>query len=117
MLAAAWLEGTGTLLYVIFVLALVHLAGPRAGLAGRVTALAAAAVLAASLVYGLMLIAVAQSAAPGGRQTTSALVAYGLVAAQGLWIIAASIALALRQPRATGATARRESLSGSSIGT
>ena len=26
--AAAWLEGTGTLLYVIFVLALVHLAGP-----------------------------------------------------------------------------------------
>ena len=28
MLAAAWLEGTGTLLYMIFALALVHLAGP-----------------------------------------------------------------------------------------
>ena len=34
MLAAAWLEGTGTLLYVIFVLALVHLAGPRAAWPG-----------------------------------------------------------------------------------
>lgn len=81
MLAAAWLEGTGTLLYVIFVLALVHLAGPRAGLAGRVTALAAAAVLAVSLVYGLLLIAIAQSAALGGQQTATALVAYGLFAA------------------------------------
>ena len=81
MLAAAWLEGTGTLLYVIFALALVHLAGPRAGLAGRVTALAAAVVLAVSLVYDLLLIAIAQSAALGGEQTTTALVAYGLFAA------------------------------------
>ena len=30
LMAAAWLEGTGTALYVIFVLALVHLAGARA---------------------------------------------------------------------------------------
>src|SRR5262245_2826319 len=37
MMAAAWLEGTGTALYVIFVLALAHLAGARAGLAGRIT--------------------------------------------------------------------------------
>ena len=81
MLAAAWLEGTGTALYVIFVLALVHLAGARAGLAGRVTALAAAVVLAVSLVYDVTLIAFAQSAALGGRQTTTALVAYGLFAA------------------------------------
>jgi hypothetical protein len=81
MLAAAWLEGTGTLLYVIFVLALVHLAGSRAGLAGRVTALAAATVLAVSLVYDLLLIAIAQSAALGGQQTPTALVAYGLFAA------------------------------------
>jgi hypothetical protein len=81
LLAAAWLEGTGTLLYVIFTLALVHLAGSRAGLAGRVTALAAAAVLAVSLVYDLLLIAIAQSAALGGQQTATALVAYGLFAA------------------------------------
>ena len=48
MLAAAWLEGTGTLLYVIFVLALIHLAGARAGLAGRIATVAAAAVLGVS---------------------------------------------------------------------
>ena len=36
LMAAAWLEGTGTALYVIFVLALVHLAGARAGLADDV---------------------------------------------------------------------------------
>jgi hypothetical protein len=81
LMAAAWLEGTGTALYVIFVLALVHLAGARAGLAGRVTALASAVVLAVSLVYDVTLIAIAQSAALGGRQTTTALVAYGLFAA------------------------------------
>jgi hypothetical protein len=81
MLTAAWLEGTGTALYVIFVLALVHLAGARAGLAGRVTALAAAVVLTVSLVYDVTLIAFAQSAALGGLQTTTALVAYGLFAA------------------------------------
>ena len=81
LLAAAWLEGTGTALYVIFVLALVHLAGARAGLAGRVTTLASAVVLAVSLVYDITLIAFAQSAALGGRQTTTALVAYGLFAA------------------------------------
>lgn len=81
MLAAAWLEGTGTLLEVIFVLALAHLAGARAGLAGRITTVACAAVLGVSLAYDVMLIAVAQSAALGGRQTTTALVAYGLFAA------------------------------------
>lgn len=81
LLTTAWLEGTGTALYVIFVLALVHLAGARAGLAGRVTALAAAVVLAVSLVYDITLIAMAQSAALGGQRTTMALVAYGLFAA------------------------------------
>jgi hypothetical protein len=81
LMTAAWLEGTGTALYVIFVLALVHLAGARAGLAGRVTTLASAVVLAVSLVYDVTLIAIAQSATLGGRQTTTALVAYGLFAA------------------------------------
>jgi hypothetical protein len=81
MLLAGWLEGTGTLLYVIFVLALVHLAGASARLAGRIATVACAAVLGVSLVYDVMLIAIAQSAALGGRQTTTALVAYGLFAA------------------------------------
>src|SRR5215475_12436336 len=81
LLATAWLEGTGTALYVIFVLALAYLAGTRAGLAGRITAMAAAVVLAVSLVYDVMVIAFAQSATLGGHQTTTALVAYGLFAA------------------------------------
>ncbi|HKA97182.1 MAG TPA: hypothetical protein VKD66_13025 [Streptosporangiaceae bacterium] len=81
LMAAAWLEATGTALYVIFVLALVHLAGARAGFAGRVTALASAVMLAVSLVYDVMLIAIAQSAALGGRHIATALAAYGLFAA------------------------------------
>jgi hypothetical protein len=81
MLFAAWLEASGTALYVIFALALVHLVGTRAGLAGRITALASAAVLAVSLMYDATLIAIAQSAALGGSQTTTAQVAYGMFAA------------------------------------
>ena len=96
LMAAAWLEGTGTALYVIFVLALVHLAGARAGLAGRVTTLASAAVLAVSLAYDVTLIAFAQSAALGGRQTTTALVAYGLFAAtEHVFLLAPPLFLAL----------------------
>jgi hypothetical protein len=81
LMTAAWLEGLGTLLYVIFVLALVHLAGDLAGLAGRVATMSAAAVLSVSLIYDVTLIAVAQSAALGGPQATTALVSYGLFAA------------------------------------
>lgn len=81
LLAAAWLEGTGTLLEVIFVLALAHLAGVRAGLAGRITTVACAAVLGVSLVYDVTVIAIAQSGALGGPQTATAVAAYGLFAA------------------------------------
>ncbi len=81
MMASAWLEGSGTLLYVVFALALVHLAGDRAGLAGRVATMASAVVLAVSLVYDVTLIAIAQSASLGGPQATTATVAYGLFAA------------------------------------
>jgi hypothetical protein len=81
LMTAAWLEGSGTLLYVIFVLALVHQAGDLAGLAGRVTTMASAVVVMVSLVYDVTLIAIAQSASLGGPQTTTALVAYGLFAA------------------------------------
>jgi hypothetical protein len=95
-LGAAWLEGAGTALYVIFVLALVHLAGARAGLAGRITTLAAAVVLAVSLIYDLTLIAIAQSAALGGRQATTALVAYGFfAAAEHLFLLAPPLFLPL----------------------
>jgi hypothetical protein len=66
---------------VIFVLALAHLAGARAGLAGRITTVACAAVLGVSLVYDVTVIAIAQSGALGGPQTTTAVAAYGLFAA------------------------------------
>jgi hypothetical protein len=96
MLAAAWLEGIGTLLQVIFVLALVHLAGARAGLAGRITTVACAAVLGISLVYDVMVIAIAQSAATGGPQITTAVVAYGLFAAvEHVFLIAPPLLLPL----------------------
>jgi hypothetical protein len=51
------------------------------GLAGQAVSLASAAVLTVSLAYDLLLIAFAQSAGIGGRQTATALVAYGLFAA------------------------------------
>jgi hypothetical protein len=96
MLAAAWLEGTGTLLQVIFVLALAHLAGARAGLAGRITTVACTAVLGISLVYDVTLIAIAQSAALGGPQATTAIVAYGLFAAvEHVFLIAPPLLLPL----------------------
>ena len=69
------------LLQIIFVLALAHLAGAKAGLADQITTVACAAVLGVSLLYDVMLIATAQSAALGGWQTTTALVAYGLFVA------------------------------------
>jgi hypothetical protein len=96
MLFAAWLEASGTALYVIFALALVHLAGTRAGLAGRITALASAAVLAVSLMYDATLIAIAQSAPLGGSQTTTAPVAYGMFAAiEHLFLLAPPLLLPL----------------------
>jgi hypothetical protein len=96
MLAAAWLEGTGTVLQVIFVLALAHLAGARAGLAGRIITVACTAVLGVSLVYDVMLIAIAQSAALGGPQAITAVVAYGLFAAvEHVFLIAPPLLLPL----------------------
>lgn len=81
LMASAWLEGGGTLLYMVFALALVHLAGDRAGLAGRVATMASAVVLTVSLVYDVTLIAIAQSASVGGPQAATGTVAYGLFAA------------------------------------
>jgi hypothetical protein len=81
MLAAAWLEGTGTLLQVTFVLALARLSGAGAGLLGKITTVACATVLGISLVYDVMLIAIAQSATLGGPQTTTPVVACRLFAA------------------------------------
>jgi len=78
LLWAAWLEGSGTLLYVTFLLSLVHLAGANRRLSGTLTLLAAAAVLGISLVYDVCLIAIAQGPALGGPQLTTSSIAYGI---------------------------------------
>jgi hypothetical protein len=96
MLAAAWLEGIGTLLQVIFVLAVAHLVGARVGLAGRITTVTCATVLGVSVLYDVTLIAMALSAAIGGVQTATAVVAYGLFAAvEHVFLIAPPLLLPL----------------------
>ncbi len=64
--------------------------------AATTTTLASAVVLAVSLVYDVTLIAIAQSAALGGRQTTTALLAYSLFAAtEHLFLLAPPLFLPL----------------------
>lgn len=70
--------------------------GGSAGLAGRLIAVACAAVLGITLVYDVMLIAIAQSAAPGDPQTTTAVAAWGLSAAvEHVFLIAPPLLLPL----------------------
>ena len=96
LLWTAWLEGIGTLLYVTFLLSLVHLAGANRRLSGTLTLLAAAAVLGISLVYDVCLIAMAQGPALGGPQLGTVSVAYGLWAAcEHAFLIAPAILLPL----------------------
>jgi hypothetical protein len=96
LLWAAWLEGSGTLLYLVFVLSLVHLADANRRIAGTLTLLAAAAVLGISLVYDVCLIAMAQGPALGGPQLTTGPVAYGLWAGcEHAFLIAPAIFLPL----------------------
>jgi hypothetical protein len=96
LLWAAWLEGIGTLLYVVFLLSLVHLADANHRVSGTLTLLAAAVVLGISLVYDVTLIAMAQSSAFGGPQLTTGTVAYGLFAAvEHAFLIAPAILLPL----------------------
>jgi hypothetical protein len=96
LLWAAWLEGSGTLLYVTFLLALVHLAGASRRISGTLTLLAAAVVLGISLVYDVCLIAMAQGPALGGSQLRTGSVAYGVWAAcEHAFLIAPAILLPL----------------------
>jgi hypothetical protein len=78
LLWSAWLEGIGTLLYVTFLLSLVHLSDANRRISGTLTLLAAAVVLGISLVYDVCLIAMAQGPALGGPQLRTGSVAYGL---------------------------------------
>jgi hypothetical protein len=96
LLWCAWLEGIGTLLYVTFLLSLVHLADANRRLSGALTLLAAAVVLGISLVYDVCLIAIAQGPALGGPQLTTASIAYGVWAGcEHAFLIAPAILLPL----------------------
>lgn len=63
LLVAGWLLGTGTLVSLVFYLALVHLARAATRLAGLATIVGAAAVLALSLTEGVLLMATPLAAA------------------------------------------------------
>jgi hypothetical protein len=65
-----WLQATGSLLSVIFFLALVHLAGGTTRLAGVLTLLGAAVLLAVVLLEGAFTIDLAQAAADGHQATS-----------------------------------------------
>lgn len=65
-----WLQATGSLLSVIFFLALVHRAGAATRLAGMLTMLGSAVLLAVVLIEGVFTIDLAQ-AAVNGHQVTS----------------------------------------------
>jgi hypothetical protein len=66
----AWLQATGSLLSVVFFLALVHRAGGAARLAGMLTILGSAVLLAVVLLEGVFTMDLAQ-AAVNGHQATS----------------------------------------------
>jgi hypothetical protein len=71
ILVSAWLEGIGSLLFVLFVLAIVHLAAATTRFAGWITMLAAAVILAVSLLDVTFYIAVVQAAASGHPATAA----------------------------------------------
>src|SRR5215467_3223408 len=69
--AGAWLQSTGTLLCVVFFLSLVRLAGASARMAGMLTMVASAVLLAVVLVEGAFLIAVPVAASAGDLTAVS----------------------------------------------
>jgi hypothetical protein len=69
ILISAWLQVTGAILYVTFILAIVHLAGAGQRFAGRIVALAAAILVGLTLLDSAMIISAVQSAAHGQDET------------------------------------------------
>jgi hypothetical protein len=69
LLISAWLQVTGAILYVVFILAVVHLAGAGQRFAGRIVALAAAILVGLTLLDSAMIISAVQSAAHGQNET------------------------------------------------
>jgi hypothetical protein len=78
ILVSAWLQVTGAVLYVIFILAIVHLAGAGQRFAGRIVGLAAAVLVGLTLLDSAMIISTVQSAVHGQAQTVD--VSFDLIA-------------------------------------
>jgi hypothetical protein len=76
-LLGAWLQATGSLLSVVVFLALVHMAGGAARLAGTLTLLGSAVLLGVTLIEGVFTIDLAQATANGHPAT--ALSSYDLI--------------------------------------
>jgi hypothetical protein len=76
-LLGAWIQAMGALLSVVFFVALVHLAGGAARLAGSLTFIGSAVLLAVTLIEGAFTIAIAEAAANGHAAT--ALSSYDLM--------------------------------------
>ncbi len=69
LLISAWLQVAGAILYVTFILAVVHLAGAGQWFSGRIVALAAAILVGLTLLDSAMIISAVQSAAHGHNET------------------------------------------------
>jgi hypothetical protein len=69
ILLSAWLQVAGAILYVVFILAIVHLAGAANRFAGRLVALAAAILVGLTLLDSALIISVVQGAAHGQSET------------------------------------------------
>lgn len=69
LLISAWLQVTGAILYVVFLLAIVHLAGAGQRFAGRIVALAGAILVGLTLLDSAMIISAVQSAVRGQSET------------------------------------------------
>jgi hypothetical protein len=69
ILLSAWLQVTGAILYVVFIMAVVHLADAEGRFAGRIVALAAAILVGLTLLDSAMIISTVQSAVRGQAAT------------------------------------------------
>ncbi len=69
LVISAWLQVTGAVLYVMFILAIVHFAGATASFAGRITLLAGTVLVTLTLVDTALIIAAVQAATYGHPET------------------------------------------------
>ena len=79
ILVDVWLQQIGSLLSVLFVLALVHLAGSSQRFAGRLVLLASGVILALSLAEGTFILAAVQSGTNGHNESAVTAVDMGSV--------------------------------------